>query len=112
MTTFRHYEPEDFYDELVDAAGRPRPAARLLINKIESLPPGDLALRQQAAEALLLRMGITFNVYGRDEGTEIIFPAWGRDYGDVTPVKGVVMGGGVHALPVMVDVMEDPSGAG
>ena len=30
--------------------------------------------------------------------------AWGRDYADVTPVKGVVMGGGVHTLSVTVDV--------
>ncbi len=30
--------------------------------------------------------------------------AWGRDYGDVAPVKGVVMGGGIHELSVMVDV--------
>lgn len=30
--------------------------------------------------------------------------AWGRDYGDVTPVKGVVWGGGAHTLSVMVDV--------
>lgn len=30
--------------------------------------------------------------------------AWGRDYGDVTPVKGVVMGGGNHTMSVMVDV--------
>ena len=30
--------------------------------------------------------------------------AWGRDYGDVSPVKGVVMGGGIHELSVMVDV--------
>ncbi len=30
--------------------------------------------------------------------------AWGRDYGDVAPVKGVVMGGGTHMLSVMVDV--------
>lgn len=30
--------------------------------------------------------------------------AWGRDYGDVTPVKGVVMGGGRHTLDVSVDV--------
>ena len=29
--------------------------------------------------------------------------AWGRDYGDVTPVKGVVMGGGNHKLNVSVD---------
>lgn len=30
--------------------------------------------------------------------------AWGRDYSDVTPVKGVVMGGGIHNLSVTVDV--------
>ena len=37
-------------------------------------------------------------------GEKHITLAWGRDYGDVTPVKGVVMGGGAHALSVMVDV--------
>ena len=31
-------------------------------------------MRQKAAEALLLKMGITFNVYGQDEGREKIFP--------------------------------------
>ncbi|MBI5551337.1 MAG: transglutaminase family protein [Desulfobacterales bacterium] len=37
-------------------------------------------------------------------GERHITLAWGRDYGDVTPVKGVVMGGGVHTLTVRVDV--------
>lgn len=37
-------------------------------------------------------------------GETYITVAWGRDYGDVAPVKGVVMGGGVHQLSVMVDV--------
>jgi len=37
-------------------------------------------------------------------GDSHITVAWGRDYGDVTPVKGVVMGGGVHSLSVTVDV--------
>jgi transglutaminase-like putative cysteine protease len=37
-------------------------------------------------------------------GESHITVAWGRDYGDVTPVKGVVMGGGVHSLSVTVDV--------
>jgi len=37
-------------------------------------------------------------------GENHITLAWGRDYGDVTPVKGVVMGGGIHSLAVMVDV--------
>jgi uncharacterized circularly permuted ATP-grasp superfamily protein len=74
MDTFKSYDPGDFYDELIDADGAPRPGAGLLVDQIESLPPGKLAMHQTAAEALLLRMGITFNVYGRDEGTEKIFP--------------------------------------
>ncbi|MBT8340758.1 MAG: transglutaminase family protein [Desulfatitalea sp.] len=37
-------------------------------------------------------------------GEKHITIAWGRDYGDVTPVKGVVMGGGAHDLTVIVDV--------
>ena len=74
METFSTYDPGDFYDELVDADSKARPGAALLVEKIEALPPGDLAMRQKAAEALLLKMGITFNVYGRDEGREKIFP--------------------------------------
>jgi uncharacterized circularly permuted ATP-grasp superfamily protein len=74
METFSNYDPGEFYDELITPEGTPRPGARLLVEKIESLPPGDLALRQKAAEAMLLKMGITFNVYGREEGTEKIFP--------------------------------------
>ena len=30
--------------------------------------------------------------------------AWGRDYGDVSPIKGLYIGGGHHAMTVSVDV--------
>lgn len=30
--------------------------------------------------------------------------AWGRDYGDVSPVRGLILGGGAHALTVAVDM--------
>ncbi len=30
--------------------------------------------------------------------------AWGRDYGDVAPIKGVVLGGGGHSVEVAVEV--------
>jgi transglutaminase-like putative cysteine protease len=30
--------------------------------------------------------------------------AWGRDYGDVVPLKGLMTGGSQHALEVSVDV--------
>jgi len=33
-----------------------------------------------------------------------ITTAWGRDYSDVTPLKGVVFGGGAHTLEVAVDM--------
>ena len=31
--------------------------------------------------------------------------AWGRDYDDVSPVRGVILGGGKHTLRVNVDVL-------
>jgi len=31
--------------------------------------------------------------------------AWGRDYGDVSPIRGVILGGGEHALKVSVSVV-------
>jgi transglutaminase-like putative cysteine protease len=34
--------------------------------------------------------------------------AWGRDYSDVTPVKGVALGGGEHVISVSVDVSPIP----
>ena len=33
--------------------------------------------------------------------------AWGRDYGDVSPINGVVVGGGDHAIEVGVDVIPE-----
>ncbi|KPA14031.1 protein containing Bacterial transglutaminase-like protein [Candidatus Magnetomorum sp. HK-1] len=38
-------------------------------------------------------------------GERHITVAWGRDYGDVTPVKGLIWGGGTHKLSVHVDMM-------
>jgi transglutaminase-like putative cysteine protease len=35
---------------------------------------------------------------------EHIVLAWGRDYGDVSPIRGVLLGGGEHTLEVAVDV--------
>ncbi len=30
--------------------------------------------------------------------------AWGRDYDDVSPIKGVILGGGNHTVKVTVDI--------
>ncbi|ERT04932.1 A circularly permuted ATPgrasp family protein [Lyngbya aestuarii BL J] len=71
---FDSYEPGDFYDEMFIAKGEPRLEAKLLIERINSLSPGELTLRQQAAQAALIKLGATFNVYGDHQGTERVFP--------------------------------------
>jgi transglutaminase-like putative cysteine protease len=30
--------------------------------------------------------------------------AWGRDYSDVSPLRGLILGGGAHTLKVAVDM--------
>lgn len=72
--TFRNYQVDGFFDELVTESGKPRPCARLLVRDIESLPPGELAVRQQAAERALMQAGITFNVYSDSQGVEKTLP--------------------------------------
>ncbi|MEL7494947.1 MAG: circularly permuted type 2 ATP-grasp protein, partial [Cyanobacteria bacterium J06554_11] len=72
--TFQTYDPGDFYDELFTAKGVPRSAAALLIERIESLSIDTLVRRQQAAQNTLFKLGVTFNVYGDNRGTERVFP--------------------------------------
>jgi uncharacterized circularly permuted ATP-grasp superfamily protein len=68
------YDTEGFYDELYGEGGTPKPAAALLIERLGTFSDGELERRQQAAELALLNMGITFNVYHDDAGTEKIMP--------------------------------------
>jgi uncharacterized circularly permuted ATP-grasp superfamily protein len=68
------YKPDRFYDELFLPDGTPREGAKLLLEKLATLSTHELKHRQQAAELALMNMGITFNVYGSDAGTEKIFP--------------------------------------
>jgi transglutaminase-like putative cysteine protease len=44
-------------------------------------------------------------------GTDHTTLAWGRDFADVSPLKGVVLGGGAHTINVAVDVTPvEPAG--
>ena len=44
----------------------------------------------------------TNNTIPRDQHVTV---AWGRDYGDVSPVQGVILGGGQHTIAVAVEVV-------
>jgi len=71
---FTGYDLGPFHDEMFSAPGEARAGTRLLRDKIESLPEGELLRRQHKAEQALYDLGITFTVYGHEEGTEKIFP--------------------------------------
>ena len=44
--------------------------------------------------------------------TDHITVAWGRDYNDVCPIRGVILGGGTHLMSVSVDVhAQEPEAA-
>ena len=51
---FTNYQSDGFYDELFETDGQPRESARLLVQKIESMPEGEVEKRQKAAERAFL----------------------------------------------------------
>src|SRR6516164_2787462 len=71
---FEGYATDGFHDEMFNADGTTRPYARLLYERMASVGDAELRRYQQTAEQALFRMGITFNVYGDEAGTEKIFP--------------------------------------
>jgi transglutaminase-like putative cysteine protease len=87
--------------------------ARYVSGYIETVPPPG-SPRLQGADA----SHAWFAVFDPDIGWVEFDPtnnqfvaerhvtvAWGRDYSDVTPLKGVVFGGGTHTLEVEVDMI-------
>ncbi|MGH2668095.1 MAG: transglutaminase family protein [bacterium] len=92
-------------------------AARYVSGYLETLPPpgGEKLIGADASHAW-------FSVFEPDLGWLDFDPtnnqapaerhitlAWGRDYSDVTPLKGVIYGGGSHHTTVSVEVTALPS---
>ncbi len=68
------YDCEGFFDETFDEQSQPRGTCQTLFETLNRLTPEELARRQQAADRAMVGLGITFNVYGEQEGTERIIP--------------------------------------
>jgi uncharacterized circularly permuted ATP-grasp superfamily protein len=73
-SSFENYWLDDAYDEMFEAADLPRAHYRALHRTLLDLPLAEMRRRKQAADISFLHQGITFTVYGREEGTERIFP--------------------------------------
>lgn len=103
---------QDFAHLAIGALRRRGIPARYVSGYLETLPPpGQKKL--QGADA----SHAWYSVFDAQHGWfdfdptnnkrpdhQYITTAWGRDYADVTPIKGVVYGGGTHTLTVEVDV--------
>lgn len=71
---FERYELGNVYDEMFAQEHDPRPPYRALLERMIALAPEELQQRQRAADLSFLNQGITFTVYGDQQGTERIFP--------------------------------------
>ena len=68
------YDPAPFYDEMFSSPGESRPHYGVLRDYMQNMTSEMFAERRHVADAAFLYQGITFTVYGQDEGIERIFP--------------------------------------
>src|SRR4051794_5446903 len=62
------------FDEMFAAREEVRPHYAALFERVSALGVGELESRRRAADLLMRHQGITFTVYGRDQGVERIMP--------------------------------------
>lgn len=103
---------QDFAHLAIGCLRRSGIPTRYVSGYLETLPPPGKA-KLQGADASHAWYSVFDAAHGwfdfdptnnKRPDSQYITTAWGRDYGDVTPVKGVVYGGGKHSLTVEVDV--------
>jgi uncharacterized circularly permuted ATP-grasp superfamily protein len=70
----RKYLLDHVYDEMFTADGETRPHYRQLLEMFAQMPREEIERSKKAAELSFLTQGITFTVYGQEQGTERVFP--------------------------------------
>ena len=111
----RHGVCQDFAHVAIGCLRSLGLAARYVSGYLRTLPPPGQA-RMVGADA----SHAWFAVYAGSSGwvdldptnqllvdTDHITLAWGRDYSDVAPVRGVFVGAGTHSVTVSVDVLPE-----
>src|SRR5208283_1408676 len=62
------------FDEMLDLSSQPRSGCAAVIEAMFSMPPAQFTEICARADRMFRRMGVTFNVYGAEDGAERIFP--------------------------------------
>jgi uncharacterized circularly permuted ATP-grasp superfamily protein len=71
---FSGYDHAGFFDEVFDDEGDVRPHYSALVKRLAELSPDELSRRERLRDEAFRSAGITFTVYGEDEGIERTFP--------------------------------------
>ena len=71
---FSEYATGGFFDEMFDAEGNPRPHYQNVFRTLNGLSKAEFRARCELADITLMNQGITFTVYGNDQGIEKPFP--------------------------------------
>lgn len=74
MSKLGNYADKGFFDEIIDHSNSARTGNEPITDFINDTNIADLARLKSIAEASMIDMGITFNVYSDNEGTERIIP--------------------------------------
>jgi transglutaminase-like putative cysteine protease len=91
-------------------------AARYVSGYLRTLPPPGAAASLLGADASHAWVSVFCPPFGWIDldptndvrvSTDHIVIAWGRDFGDVSPLRGVIVGGGRHRLSVRVSVQAE-----
>ena len=102
------------WETVVDRATLPLEGLECLFDSALIRPGADLVARLLGADASHAWLAVYCPNAGwiHVDPTNNVLPscshitiAWGRDYDDVSPVHGVILGGGSHTLRVNVDVL-------
>jgi uncharacterized circularly permuted ATP-grasp superfamily protein len=71
---FHGYDTEGFFDEVFAEGGKVRPHYEDLVHRLAELSSEEMARRERLRDDAFRAAGITFTVYGEDEGVERTFP--------------------------------------
>ena len=74
MNVQTEISPIQAFDEMLDAKGGIRPSYSLVAEWLERQSKAGLKRKQQEAEILFRRLGITFSVYGTEDALERLIP--------------------------------------
>jgi uncharacterized circularly permuted ATP-grasp superfamily protein len=72
--SWKFYNSDSFFDELITPKGKPRVAARRLVNLLKSLSPEEVSNCRAAADLAIRDMGISFTIYSEGKNIDRAWP--------------------------------------